>query len=568
MSSPDLNLKNFLQDDLFTCSKIIFCKLQKLLEMLLNELPNINPSERPSPTEIGHLPVSSCSSESPHLIEDFLNTLSHELRTPLSVMRTSLRLVELTLQQAGVLTPESIVTDVQIARVDQYLKTLNQECDREIKLINDLLMLQELAIAPPPLVPITIDMQRWLPQVLEPFLERAAQKQQHLQLNLAPNLPKLHIDIGFLERIWIELLDNACKFTKKGGTISVTASAQGGFLQIQVCNTGDKMSPEQLKPIFEPFYRTPSNDPWQYAGTGLGLALAKKLAEHLNSPFWVESHAEQTCFVLELPCPDNPTLTQDDWLMSYVAYYLSRGKAVVSLQEGDIAFAGRVYDYWGYHRDFLLYWQHLRQRQDFADLHLQSDIHTFGSFLSQSCQLTECARCQLPKAIAAGVVTDASCPCHPSVFERDANTDETVDQRTGEDEPITVLIVGTGTGDRTALTNWLAVNGFTASFVPEPALLLTQPPAIVHLIVLDADLAKTAAETWAMQLHRYPHLQAVPIIALSPKNPFLSPWVDRPLDATDYVLPPFNGRDLIHHLKRLSNQDGDDLPDQLFWFPR
>ncbi|MBF2027245.1 MAG: hypothetical protein IGS48_10820 [Oscillatoriales cyanobacterium C42_A2020_001] len=539
--------------------------------MSLNELSNNNPLQVAPSNELGQSLLPSSGADRPsYFIEDFLSTLSHELRTPLSIMRMSLRIVELALQQEGVLTPENLASNAEFAKVDQYLKLLNQECDREIRLINDLLLLQELAIAPPPLLPITIDIQTWLPQMIDPFLKQATQKQHHIQLNIAADLPKLHIDIRFLERICVELFDNACKFTKKGGTISVTASSQGGFLQIKICNTVDPMPPQQLERIFDAFYRVPSNDPWQYAGTGLGLALVKKLAEHLNSPFWVESSVEQTCFVLELPCLDDLPLSHDDWLMSYVAYYLSRGKAVVSPRDGEFAFAGRVYDYWGYHRDFLLYWQHLRQRQDFADLYLKFDIHTFGSFLSQSCQLTECALCLLPKAIAEGVVTDAHCPCHPSVFEgAKAGASQIEAELDREGEPMTVLIVGTGTCDRSTLTTWLTINGFTASVVAEPSLLMTQPPpAIVHLIVLDADLSKTEAETWAMQLHRHPSLRKVPIIALSPKNPFLSPWTVRPLNAADYVLPPLNGRELMEHLRSLSPQNGTDLPDELFWFPR
>ena len=76
---------------------------------------------------------------------------------------------------------------------------------------------------------------------------------------------------------------------------------------IQVMNSGSEISEKKLTRIFEKFYRIPNADPWKQGGTGLGLALVKRLVEHFNGIIEVESAAMQTRFILQFPvlsfCP-------------------------------------------------------------------------------------------------------------------------------------------------------------------------------------------------------------------------------------------------------------------------
>ena len=105
-----------------------------------------------------------------------------------------------------------------------------------------------------------------------------------------------------------ELLNNACKYTPARETITLCTLATAEKVQLQVSNSGVEIAASELPHIFDKFYRIPSNDPWRYGGTGLGLALVKKLVDHLGATIQVESAAGQTTFTLEFPifCPYPP----------------------------------------------------------------------------------------------------------------------------------------------------------------------------------------------------------------------------------------------------------------------
>ena len=99
----------------------------------------------------------------------------------------------------------------------------------------------------------------------------------------------------------VELLNNACKYTPPGEQIVLKANARPGKIQIEVMNSGVEIPANELSRIFDKFYRIPSTDSWKQGGTGLGLALVKKLTERLGGEIWVESAFNQTCFTVELP---------------------------------------------------------------------------------------------------------------------------------------------------------------------------------------------------------------------------------------------------------------------------
>lgn len=242
------------------------------------------------------------------LKDDFLSTTSHELRTPLSSIKTATQLLELILKQAGIITPEAIAAppDVREAKtaktLERCLKTLTQECDREINLINDLLMLQQLDAGNHPLVLSSIHLQDWVPQVVETFAERFASRQQACTVTIAPDLPPLISDLFLFDRFLDELLTNAYKFTPAAGQVSVTAQQNiRGKFQLCISNTGIEIPASEVTAIFDRFYRIPSADPWKHGGTGLGLALVRKVVGYLGGTISVSSGSNQTRFTVELP---------------------------------------------------------------------------------------------------------------------------------------------------------------------------------------------------------------------------------------------------------------------------
>jgi PAS domain S-box-containing protein len=228
------------------------------------------------------------------LKDDFLSTVSHELRTPVANMKMSIRMLELALHQ-------EVPTSDKPPKSERYLKILQDECEREISLINDLLDLQRLEIGAQSLTLSMIYLDSWVAQLVKPFEERSRARQQVLQVEIEPELPPLVSDMLGLERILGELLNNACKYTPPGDRICLRVQVKADQMQFQVVNTGAEIPAHELPRIFDKFYRIPSADPWKQGGTGLGLALVQKLAKHLQGNLYVESANRRTVFTVEVP---------------------------------------------------------------------------------------------------------------------------------------------------------------------------------------------------------------------------------------------------------------------------
>jgi PAS domain S-box-containing protein len=236
------------------------------------------------------------------LKDDFLSTVPHELRTPVTNIKMATQMLEIGLKRLGVLNDTA-------TPVNRYFQILKDECQREINLINDLLDLTRLDAEATPLTLTPINLTTLISRIAEPFSERTQNQQQHLILHLPAQLPPMTTDLSSMERILSELLQNACKYTPSGENITLFAQVlekeeldqPGGTVLISICNTGVEISPVEQDRIFDKFYRIPNNDPWQHGGTGLGLALVKKLVDRLSGSIHLESQAKQVTFKVLLP---------------------------------------------------------------------------------------------------------------------------------------------------------------------------------------------------------------------------------------------------------------------------
>ena len=245
------------------------------------------------------------------LKDDFLSTISHELRTPIASIKMVIRLLKLAIGQASPSWETTFDTNISTNKIPQYLEILQEECEQELRLIQDLLDLQHLEAGTQPLDVIPINLNLWFAHVIEPFESRCSEQQQILQVELAPNLPFLTTDAFCLGRILTELLNNACKYTPAGETITLTAQTNGEIVSISVTNSGVEIPAEAIEHVFDKFYRVPNNDPWKHGGTGLGLALVKKLVKHLSGEIEVKSKNNLTCFTVAIPLLlESPALTQ------------------------------------------------------------------------------------------------------------------------------------------------------------------------------------------------------------------------------------------------------------------
>jgi PAS domain S-box-containing protein len=285
------------------------------------------------------------------LKDDFLNTVSHELRTPLSNISMATQMLEITLRDLinGVSEPMAAQLHLHMAPLLQILK---EESLRETSLINDLLDLAHIESETEPLMWTTVDLHDILPHIAEPFLQHVHHRHQRLDLQIPDTLIPLTTDLTYLERILSELLHNAYKYTPAGETIQVwieqdepatlssaepvagathssaprpsapqptqidtslqtqrlTQQEPPPVRQLRICvtNTGVEIPDQERDRIFEKFYRIPNNDPWKHGGTGLGLALARKLAVLIGGQLSVRSAAGQTTFVLAFPLDGQP----------------------------------------------------------------------------------------------------------------------------------------------------------------------------------------------------------------------------------------------------------------------
>ncbi|PSB24900.1 GAF domain-containing protein [Stenomitos frigidus] len=229
-----------------------------------------------------------------YLKDDFLSSVSHELRTPMANIKMATQMLEILFKQMGVFNHES-------SRISQYFKVLQDECQREINLINNLLDLSRVESGDDPLTLTTKDLQSWIPGIANVFVDRAKSQQQTLLVEVPSRLPPLTTDFSYLERILTELLHNAFKYTPPGETVGVFTITTSNHLQIHVRNTGVELGKNELDRIFDKFYRIPNSDPWKHGGTGLGLALVKRLTEHLGASIHAESENGQTTFIITFP---------------------------------------------------------------------------------------------------------------------------------------------------------------------------------------------------------------------------------------------------------------------------
>ncbi len=229
------------------------------------------------------------------LKDEFLSTVSHELRSPMHNIGMAIKMLELRLQRAGVLDSPEL-------GIERYLDILKSATTRETELINDLLDLARLNAEQVDLELEPVDIEQILDHLLPPIQERTQSQNQHFHLQLPDQLYPLQTHANSLERILQELLHNACKYTPAQENITLAIEWEtGNYCNFCVINTGVEIPLEEQERVFDNFYRIPTHDPWQHGGTGLGLALVKKLVERLQGQIHLTSGNNSTEFRVRLP---------------------------------------------------------------------------------------------------------------------------------------------------------------------------------------------------------------------------------------------------------------------------
>ncbi len=228
--------------------------------------------------------------EANRLKSEFLSVMSHELRTPLN----------------AIIGFSEVLMDMGDGKIDdreeKYLVNIETSGRHLLQLINDILDLAKISSEDEELSTEDIS----IPQVLEdirklghPF---AAQRRVWLELLPSENLPLIMADQAKVKRILYNLVSNAIKFTPEGGRVVMEARAIDSMVEISVTDTGIGISPEDQKKIFEEFKQLESSHTRRFEGTGVGLALSKKLVELHGGRIRVESElGKGSRFTFSLP---------------------------------------------------------------------------------------------------------------------------------------------------------------------------------------------------------------------------------------------------------------------------
>ena len=244
------------------------------------------------------------------LKSNFLATVSHELRTPLtSIIGYSEMLSE---GIAGPLAPEQ----------KEFVSTIREKGEQLLSLIMNLLDLSKLESGTMQMRRTQVEVDGVLAQVVSTLLPTARKKGVVLESRAEAGLPSLLADAEKLRQVFLNLTENALKFTPQGGTVrlvarSVTRSAadddDSGFIlvaptmrevEIRVEDSGIGIPiPERAK-VFDPFYQVDSSSTREYGGTGLGLSIVKRLVEAHDGHIGIEGNSPKgTVFVVSLPYP-------------------------------------------------------------------------------------------------------------------------------------------------------------------------------------------------------------------------------------------------------------------------
>ncbi len=220
---------------------------------------------------------------------EFVANVSHELKTPLTSIRG---LVETLLNGA--------LDDAANNR--RFVTLIDEDATRLAHLIDDLLDLSQIESKAVPLHLQPVDVHALFQEFASRFQRQLTAHRVTLELQIPKDAPRVKGDSERLHQVFLNLLDNAIKFNRPGGRVTVTVERDGGMLRMAVADTGAGIPESDLPRIFERFYRVDKARSRELGGTGLGLAIVKHLVELHGGRVDVRSRlGEGSVFTVILP---------------------------------------------------------------------------------------------------------------------------------------------------------------------------------------------------------------------------------------------------------------------------
>lgn len=218
----------------------------------------------------------------------FFVNLTHEFKTPLTLIINPAR---------------ELLNQPDASAAKQYAGFILQNSERLLQLINQLLDLSRLENGQMEISYRSIDIVRWLQVLVQQFSSLAEHRHITLKMSNAVTVLPVKADVDKLEKIVQNLVSNAIKFSNRDGIVEVLLTKkENGFIEIAVKDNGIGISAQKLPYIFDRFYQADASDTRTREGAGIGLALAKELAELLGGSISVSSKENTgTTFTVQLP---------------------------------------------------------------------------------------------------------------------------------------------------------------------------------------------------------------------------------------------------------------------------
>jgi signal transduction histidine kinase/DNA-binding response OmpR family regulator/HAMP domain-containing protein len=258
----------------------------------------------------------------------FLTNMSHELRTPLNAI---IGITEMLKEEAEETGEEPIV---------EPLDRIRHAGTHLLALINEILDLAKIEAGKLELHPEEIDLRVMIREASMTAEPLARRNDNHIEVEIAPDIGRMQADPVRLQQVLLNLLSNACKFTK-GGTVTITASRimdrGGDTITIAVHDTGIGMTEEQRDKLFQEFSQADSTTTRKFGGTGLGLAISRRICRVMGGDITVQSAVGVgSTFTASLPAggvagpPRRPTSAGNH---SLVLQPISRGQRALVIDD-------------------------------------------------------------------------------------------------------------------------------------------------------------------------------------------------------------------------------------------
>ncbi|MFQ6137319.1 MAG: PAS domain S-box protein [Candidatus Hydrothermarchaeales archaeon] len=219
---------------------------------------------------------------------DLIANVSHELRTPLTIAKAAFEF------------------SVEEEEKGERIRLLNmgiEALSRQNRIVANLIKVAKVEKRSIDLNLESLNLGEMIAIAQNEMRLRASENKIKIKTSVQEDLPKVRADFKELKHVLLNLLDNAIKFNREGGEVTIEARAKGDFVEVKVSDTGAGIAKEHLEKVFDRLYQIDATSTRKYGGIGMGLAVAKELVEAHGGEIWVESEVgkgSRFCFALPI----------------------------------------------------------------------------------------------------------------------------------------------------------------------------------------------------------------------------------------------------------------------------